>query len=290
MDPADVNAIAHRVTALQAAANPVVGAVGYIAGAVQAVAVKVPTFWTTSPKVWFSLLESQFATTNITAYDTKYHNAVQGLDKTTAEEISAFLLNPPAIGKFDALKTLLISTFGLTQADKDASLLAISGMGDSKPSGLLRYMNSLATTDDQKSMVCCAHFLWQLPESVHVVLARDSPTSITDLAKAADDNLAAQIPASGIAAVSAGEMGRRAHPSSGKTGTRCFYNTKFGEKARKCGDTSSAATCDMAHFTELGKRLHRPLAVKAVGNHHQDGRNMMSVLDRRTGRHYLIDT
>ena len=94
------------------AATLVVGAVSDIAGAVQAVAVKVPTFWPTRLEVWFSLLESQFATKNITADDTKYHHAVQGLDKTTAEEISAFLLNPPANGKFDVLKTLLISTFG----------------------------------------------------------------------------------------------------------------------------------------------------------------------------------
>ena len=101
---------------------------GDIAGAVQAVAVKVPTFWPTRPEVWFSLLESQFATKNITADDTKYHHAVQGLDKTTVEKISAFLLNPPATGKFNALKTLLIRTFCLTQADKDASLLAISGL------------------------------------------------------------------------------------------------------------------------------------------------------------------
>ena len=108
-------------------------------------------------------------------------------------------------------------------------------------------MNYLTTTDDQKSMVYSALFLRQLPESVRVVLARDSPTSITDLAKAADDILAAQSPVSGIAAVSAGKMGKRAHPSSGKTGTRCFYHAKFGEKACKCGDTSSAATCDMAH-------------------------------------------
>ena len=134
---------------------------------------------------------------------------MQGLDKTTAEDISAFLLNPPAIGKFDALKTLRISTIGLTQADKDAPLLVISGLGDRKPSGLLRYMNSLTTTDDQKSMVYRVLFLGQLPESVRVVFARDPPTSITDLAKAADDILAAQSPASRIAAVSAGKMGRK---------------------------------------------------------------------------------
>ena len=151
-------------------------------------------------------------------------------------------------------------------------------------------MNSLTTTDDQKSMVYRVLFLRQLPGSVRVVLARDPPTSITDLAKAADDILAAQSPASGIAAVSAGKRGRRAHPSTGKTGTRCFYHAMFGEKARKCGDTSSAATCDMTHLTELGKRFRRPLSVKAVGNHHQDGRNTMSVWDRKTGIHYLIHT
>ena len=113
-------------------------------------------------------------------------------------------------------------------------------------------------------MVYHALFLRQLPESVRVVPARDPPTSITDLAKAADDIFAAQSPASGIAAVSAGKMGRRAHPSSGKTGTRCFYHAELGEKACKCGDTSSAATCDMAHLTELKKCLRRTLAVKAV--------------------------
>ena len=99
-----------------------------------------------------------------------------------------------------------------------------------------------------------------------------------------------QSPASGIAAVSAGKMARRAHPSSGKTGTHCSYHAKFGEKACKCGDTSSAATCDMAHLIRLGKRLRQPLAIKAVGNHHQDGRNTVSAWDRKTGRHYRIDT
>ena len=138
-------------------------------------------------------------------------------------------------------------------------------------------MNSLTTTDDQKSMVYPGFFLRQLPESIRVVLARDPPTSITDRSKAADDILAVQSLASGIAAVSAGKMGRRSHPSSGKTGTCFFYHAKLGEKAHKCGDTSSAATCDMAHLTELGKCLRRPLAFKEVCNHHQDGRNTMSV-------------
>ena len=123
-------------------------------------------------------------------------------------------------------------------------------------------MNSLTTTDDQKSMVYCALFLQQLPETVRIVLSRNPPTSITDLAKAADDILAAQSPASGIAAVSTGKMGRRAHPSSGKTDTRCFYHAKFGGKERKCGDTSCCAlTNDLSlrHTTGLATLFLSPV-------------------------------
>jgi len=110
----------------------------------EAVSVKIPPFWASRPEVWFALLESQFATKKITCDDTKYHHAVTGLDKSAAEEISAFLLNPPETDKYAALKKTLISTFGLTQAEKDAQLLAISGLGDRKPSALLRHMDSLA--------------------------------------------------------------------------------------------------------------------------------------------------
>ena len=70
----------------QSSSNPRGWVVGDIAGAVQAVAVKVPTFWPTRPEVWFFLLESQFTTKNITADDTKYQDAVQGLDKTTLKK------------------------------------------------------------------------------------------------------------------------------------------------------------------------------------------------------------
>ena len=42
-----------------------------LANAVQAVSVKVPTFWTARPEVWFIQLEAQFASKNITAEETR---------------------------------------------------------------------------------------------------------------------------------------------------------------------------------------------------------------------------
>jgi len=122
LDTADITAIATKIRELQTASSA-------DTRAIHAVSVKVPPFWPTRPEVWFSLLESQFATKNITTDDTKYHHAVTGLDKATAEEISAFLLNPPAEQKYEGLKSILISTFGLTQSEKDTQLLSISGLG-----------------------------------------------------------------------------------------------------------------------------------------------------------------
>ena len=148
LEAADITAIASQFRELQTVSDT-----GTHTQTVNAVSVKIPPFWTTRPEVWFTLLESQFATKNISADDTKYHYAVTGLDKSTAEEISAFLLNPPASDKYGGLKSILISTFGLSQSDKNAQLLSISGLGDRKPTALLRYMDSLTSPEDQKTII-----------------------------------------------------------------------------------------------------------------------------------------
>ena len=49
-----------------------------------AVAVKLPTFWTTSPSAWFAQAEAQFTTRKITEDATKYYYVVAALDTDTA--------------------------------------------------------------------------------------------------------------------------------------------------------------------------------------------------------------
>ncbi len=94
----DIGALARELHALQTAAT---------AGApstetVNAVSLKIQPFWQTRPETWFTMIESQFATKNITADDTKYHHTVTALDRSVAEEISAFLCSPPSSDKFKA--------------------------------------------------------------------------------------------------------------------------------------------------------------------------------------------
>lgn len=281
-----------------------------VASSANAVSVKIPPFWSSRPEVWFSLIESQFATKHITVDDTKYHHAITALDKSVAEEISSFICNPPSTEKYEALKALLISIYGLTQTDKDTQLLAISGLGDRKPSALLRYMDSLTSPTDQKTMIYRALFLSHLPQHVRVILARDPPTDIVDLATAADNILAARSSTTDYNETT--DTVNRVHqmkrdkrdkqPNSPVAiAPRCFFHVKFGKKARKCGGTSSSP-CDMAHLTQQSQNPSRntqhgiecsenePTITSINNDYVQNGKKTLTVLDRKTGHKLLVDS
>ena len=97
------------------------------APAIQAVAVKLPTFWLSRPEVWFAQVEAQFATRQppIVADLTKYNHVVAALDNVAAGEVSAIILSPPVADKYTALKDALINAFGKTQTQKDSELLSL---------------------------------------------------------------------------------------------------------------------------------------------------------------------
>ena len=75
-------------------------------------------------------LKAQFTTKYINVEETKYNCAVTALEQFAAKAISAFLCAPPATNKHTSLKTLLIRTYGLTQVEKDAHVLAILGFNN----------------------------------------------------------------------------------------------------------------------------------------------------------------
>lgn len=228
----DVQAIARALQSLLPAAPAAPPA------AISSISLKLPPFWSTRPEVWFRQVEAQFATRHpaITADSTKFNHVVAALDNATAGEVEAIILSPPTHDKYEALKSALINAFGKTQASKDMELLSLSGLGDRKPSSLLRYMESL--NSDPKTLLR-ALFLAQLPMEVRRVLAGSSTTDLQDLAKEADAIMEAGsmgFSTTGISAVR--------KPTSSSTSGLCFYHTKFGKAARKCNQRG----CKMAHL------------------------------------------
>ncbi|GFO26870.1 hypothetical protein PoB_005337500 [Plakobranchus ocellatus] len=88
-------------------------------------------------------VEAQFDTKNITQEQTRYGYVVSALDIRTAEEVQEVLVNPPGADRYATLKNALIKAFGKSQAQRDCELLSLNGLGDKKPTALLRKVNAL---------------------------------------------------------------------------------------------------------------------------------------------------
>jgi len=56
------------------------------------------------PDVFFTLLESQFASLRITVDDTKFHQTLKILPAEYLETIMYILRNPPLTGKYEAMQ------------------------------------------------------------------------------------------------------------------------------------------------------------------------------------------
>ena len=98
-----------------------------------AVSLKLPTFWSSQPKVWFAQAEAQFNLRKITADDTKYYYVLAALDQPTATRLLDLISHPPVDDKYKALKTCLIDTFGLSERERASHLLHFRNLGDIKP-------------------------------------------------------------------------------------------------------------------------------------------------------------
>ena len=109
----------------------------------EAVTLKLPTFWTTCPLAWFAQTEAQFSLRNISSDDTKYYYVVAALDANTAMRALSIISSPPAEQKYELLKSFLTSAFGLSEPQRANALLDLTGLGDRKPSELMDSMLTL---------------------------------------------------------------------------------------------------------------------------------------------------
>ena len=219
--------------------------------AVKAVSLKLPAFWTAKPELWFKQVEAQFATRAISVDSTKFNYVVQSLDNNTAAEVEHIIMSPPATGSYAAIKAALINSYGISEEKKADSLLNMGGLGDRKPTSLLRHMKSL--NPDQETLFRCL-FMSKLPHEVQTVLSASSEKDVDKLAEMADkmvenssmrhSNLAAPPPPLGVAAASrpVGQTKKAPSPShhttpkasNSDTPGPCFYHAKYGDKATKC--------------------------------------------------------
>lgn len=203
-----------------------------------AVSLKLPTFWTQQPSVWFAQAEAQFAIRSIVKEETKYYHVVAALDQETATRVMDMLSTIPADTPYTQLKKRLQDTFDLSDYERASAILHMAPLGDQKPSQLMDRMLGLLG-DKNPDILFKQIFLEHLPEQVRSVLVHSQVKDHKELAKAADSLYEAQQ----HSAPTISKMSFKKPANKPKANTEnsepgqprlCFYHKKFGNKAHRC--------------------------------------------------------
>ena len=209
-----------------------------------AVAVKLPTFWSSQPDVWFAQVEAQFHLRKITADETKYYHVLAALDQDTATKLIDLITSPPVEDKYNALKTRLTETYGLSERERASRLLHFRPLGDTKPSVLMDEM--LALRGSHKPCFLFEQlFLERLPEDIRIQLVDVKFDDPRQLAKRADQLwLTREMGAINSVQRNNKPFSKKLKPQfkgkstpspSQDSGEQvCYYHRTFGEAARKC--------------------------------------------------------
>lgn len=228
-----------------------------------AAAMKLPGFYKEDPTLCFCQVELMFASRNITSQQRKFQEVASQLPYEVVTQV-ATVLRCPGSTPYNTLKERLIQIYDASQEKKLVQLLEETTLGDSKPSQLLRSMETLAG-DNAPAQVLKTIWLRALPSKARSILAALQDQSIDRLADVADKILKAEPQ---VAAVRESNnlddimsslrelkfevsrlkqqcepLGRqqakqRARSTSRDARSRsrglCYFHSKFGSVARKC--------------------------------------------------------
>lgn len=239
------------------------------------ISVKIPPFWHARPELWFAQVESQFATSGITAEQTKYHTVVAAIDGEILSQVSDIILNMPQANQYATLKKRMLEEFSVSEQKKLKKLLQDVELGDLRPSQLLREMKNLAGNqiDDAflKSMwmtrlpnhmrsiisisgesldniAIMADKIAEVNDSTSVhELSMPKPTTTNDALHKQIEQLTKEVASLRAQFQRSRSRNRSASGNRNKNNSReatqtngkCWYHRKFGSKATKCREPCS---------------------------------------------------
>ena len=192
---------------------------------VETIALKLPTFWDSSPEAWFAQAEAQFNIRGITKDETKYFHVLAALDNSTATRAVSLITCPPSEDKFPAIKAFLCSAFGLSDTERASALLTLQGLGDRKPSEVMDTMLALLG-EHAPCFIFKEIFMRQLPAHVRAPLANSPLTDYRLLAQEADKIY--------LSSKQNVDFSNDFPTNSPAIDHVCWYHRKFGNKSTKC--------------------------------------------------------
>ncbi|CAK9796161.1 hypothetical protein ANTPLA_LOCUS672 [Anthophora plagiata] len=136
--------------------------------------------------MWFKLLEAQFASARITKDESKFNITIANLGESYIEQVEDVVINPPATGQYECLKSELIKRLAESDSTRVRKLLEGEELGDrTPPSQFLRHLRALAGTCVSEPLL---RTLWlgRLPNNVQAILATQQGTPLEKVAELAD--------------------------------------------------------------------------------------------------------
>jgi hypothetical protein len=186
------------------------------AAAAAAAAVRLPDFHADSPQCWFTNLDSQFATANITQSITKFHWAVAKLPFSLTPTIQPLAQDPTAVADpYGRLKELLLESYGMTEEQRTSKWLDYPMCSsENRPSVLWDNLSALRpkTLDDAQ----VALFIRKLPRHISAMINTKSFDTPQEMVRRCNQLWATQTPeeaASAAAAAAAAATGPWQHSS-----------------------------------------------------------------------------
>jgi len=226
--------------------------------AVEAIAnVRLPAFWKQSPQLWFTHAESVFANQRVTSNTTKVNFVVGALDEEGVRTIGDLL---GSTASYDAIRNRLVDAYELPKSVRFREIVKPGGMGDRRPSQLLRDMrNNMPSGIGEDALK--EFWLQKLPSSVTAIISSldgsldslasradrvmdaSNPQSVDAFAKDQFTELAGAVAAltqqvqslTQIVNSSKGSSQQRPTQYNARPPTQmCYYHDLYGAKARKC--------------------------------------------------------
>jgi len=232
---------------------------------VDAVAVKLPLFWKTSPKMWFNQAEAQFAIKNITVSLTKYYHVIARIPEDVALKVQNVINHISTTASdtpYEDLKKRMLAAYTPGPMEMLDLLIHHPTLGDRRPSDMMDEMLALLPKDEKPGMLFNALFLGRLPPEVKSALVSVKFETQLDLAAEADKHwdalksktiasamfhhhevpVVAAAPSSPSVRGSSPRRDRRRDRTPGRASdgsTQCFYHRQFGADARRCNQPCS---------------------------------------------------
>jgi len=224
-------------------------------GSLTTVSIKLPTFWTDSPEVWFLQAESQFAIKRVTASMTKFHHCVAALPQDVATRLIDLIRNPSA-DPYTALRARLVNMYTLSNFQRYQALQSIPVLTDQRPSELMDKMLVLLPEDEKPGFFFLGLFMDRLPADIRSHLLTESIADPRKMATRADElwtvrgrvNTVQSLSPQDFEDIALVSRSHRARSSSSRARTsspgpsttssasssECWYHRKWGSQANQC--------------------------------------------------------